>query len=182
MKIIKNRIVQLVLMMIVLTTIVSCNKSKINSLDEENNTNNPTLRAQLGETGAEKINIWRNKKWGIHMTPDGCTKGRGLCISGDYPPSNYGEYEGAMSPHPDNDNQLILYFTDEFIEDEDELIIDGFLIIDEPTEVFMDLEIAEYLGFNFDDDIIITFKEGEYEIINVEDLEGWNSVTIDYIY
>lgn len=122
------------------------------------------------------ITIRRKFKWKVVNKPpsqSGCEKGRGLCISGDTPPENPNDFIGLMSNHPDDQNKIIFNFTDEFIEAEDELIIDGLFVID--TEVYIDEEMASILGFLTP----ITIQPGEYNIIN--DGEGWNSVIVDIL-
>lgn len=151
--------------------LLSCKKDVANIEKEENvNTENISVNTKVAPVG---IMIERRKIWGIKWWSHQCETGRGLCASGGDQPEPIGPYYDAMLiQNPESESQLIFYFPLEYIQDEDELIEDGYFIIDNDVEI--DEETSNILGYEYP----ITIMAGSYLI--VPDEGGiWYLVAID---
>lgn len=170
MKIIKIKLLVIFLITFSIGAIISCEKSDNNYIkDEKQKTINENTKEApvLG-----KIIIRRKHNWGIHMNYFDCDPGSGLCVSGDIPPEPIeNTYEGILYKDPNSENHAVFFFSDEYIDAEDELIINGIFVIDIDVEI--DEEMSNYIGFENP----IMIKSGEYQVN--QDEEGWNVVIVD---
>ena len=162
----------LVFSVFAISVFISCEKAERNFLDDENIKDEIISENTKEAPIPGKIIIRRKHDWGIYINYFDCDPGKGLCVSGDIPPQPIeNTYEGILFKHPESENQIIFYFTDEYIEAEDELIVTGKFIIDIDVEI--DEEMSNYVGFNNQ----IRIKAGEYQIN--KDETGWNVVIAD---
>jgi len=151
---------------------ISCKKD-IAHLEKEENVYTDNISVNTKEAPGWKIRIERKKVWAIVWWSHQCDDGRGLCVSGGDQPDPIGPYYDAMLiQHPESESQLIFYFPIEYIEDEDELIEDGYFIIDFDIEI--DEETSNLLGYEYP----ITIKAGSY-IIEYTDEGYWHLVVVD---
>lgn len=174
MKNIKGKFIVLIIAIFAISVFISCEKAENNyTKDESSKTEIINTKDVLAPPGGIMI---RNKfKWGIKLDPNNCVRGKGLCVSGFYPPEmNENVYEGLLLKHPESEDHIVFYFPSEYIEAEDELIVDGYFIIDEDIDI--DEEMSNYVGFEYP----ITIKSGNYLI--VQDEAGWYTVTVDIEY
>jgi len=174
MKNIKGKFIVLIIAIFAISVFISCEKAENNyTKDESSKTEIINTRDVLAPPGGILI---RNKfKWAIRLNPVNCEDGRGLCISGfHYPDHNTTYYNGILYKSPESEDQIVFYFPSEYIEAEDELIVDGYFVIEEDLEI--DEEMSNYVGFEYS----ITIKSGNYLI--VQDEAGWYTVTANIEY
>lgn len=77
------------------------------------------------------IIIRRKYKWKVTSDPLNCKSGRGLCISGPLQPDTDQFDHGYLGY---NGTALTMYFDEELLED-NESIVNNFLILDEPVKI-----------------------------------------------
>lgn len=172
MKKIKSKIVIVAIAVFSVAAFVSCEKSENNYAKDDDNGKPENFIENTKEAPPGGILIRRKFDWKITINPNLCEVGKGLCISGYYPPVPVEEvYEGILYKHPESENQIIFFFTDEYIEAEDELIDNGKFIID--IDIDIDEEMSNYVGFENS----IKIKSGEYQIN--QDEAGWHIVIVD---
>ena len=174
MKNIKMKILFLVMSIFAVTAFLSCEKAEKYFLNDEITKDEINI-ANTKEAPDGGIMIRRKYKWKLTFNPNNCEVGKGLCISGDYPPDPVpveDVFYGLLIKHPESENQLIFYFCDQFFESEEELIIDGKLIIDE--DVSIDEAMTIMIGIEYPAKI----KQGEYSFIDKKEA-GWNIVIVD---
>ncbi len=150
----------------------SCKKD-VAKIEKEENVNTENISVNTKVASGWKIRIERKKVWDIVWWSHDCDKGKGLCVSGGDQPPPIGPYYDAMQiQNPESESQLIFYYPIEYIEDEDELIEDGYFIIDYDIEI--DEETSILLGYDYP----ITIKAGSY-LIEYTDEGYWHLVVVD---
>ncbi len=155
-----------------ITLVISCDNQEV---VDEMIQNEPEKTFYITGPNTMSISFFRQYNWKISLKPfsqSGCVTGKGLCITGDElpDPNNTSEYGGTMSDHQTVNTKVIFIFPNSYIEDEDELIDDGFFMID--TDFSVDSAVASLLGKD-----AFTILEGDYEI--VDDGSGFQEVIVD---
>jgi len=165
------KIIFLFIAVFAIAVFINCEKTERNLLNDET-IKDEIITVKTKEKPPGGIMIRRGFDWKIIIDPNKCEVGKGLCISGFFPPESIeNTFYGKLIKHPVSENQLIFFFCDEFIEAEDDIIIDGKFIIDK--DVSIDEEMSSIIGIEYPAKI----KQGAYLISKNETI--WNKVIVD---
>jgi len=147
--------------------IISCNKEQ--SLNRQIN-DLPTKQFYMNGDDTVTITIKNHRDWAIIIGSATCPSGKGWCLKVNRSPGP-SEYAGIFANHAIYSDKVMWIVEDDLIEDSEDYIEEGQLVIDD--DIFVSEEIAEYVGKEESFYIL----EGSYDID--DDESGFQAITLD---